>query len=58
MYPNIDVNGAIETIRELYETFPSKYNLPKECVVKALKLCQAQSTEDNLRKTFIYIVDN
>ena len=40
MYPNCDVDEAIQTIGNKYETKPSKYELPKECIIEALKLCQ------------------
>ena len=40
MYPNVDVEEAIEIIGDKYEEKPSEYNLPKDCVVEGLKLCQ------------------
>ena len=40
MYPNVDVNEAIEIIGDQYENSPSRYGLTKESIVKALKICQ------------------
>ena len=41
MYPNVEVNEAIEIIGELIEQFPCRHGLTKNSVVKALKICQA-----------------
>ena len=40
MYPNVDVDEAIEIIGEKYERDPSDIGLSKEAVVEGLKICQ------------------
>ena len=39
MYPNTDVDEAVDNVEDKHRANPDEHGFPTECVVKALKIC-------------------